>query len=220
METSEEPISQNMQHAGNSAGASSTAAAEAKSSVDAAVSLPQHLPVLPHSGKVDKLREEAAASGAANSAGAPPAAGPWAASHSADQPASRSPTFQPGLPSVTPLDFGHAMHRSPEQLAPAQRSLEATIVEVIRTVYDPEIPVNVYDLGLIYAIDIDPDNVVKVQMTLTAPGCPVAGSLPVEVERKIEAIPQVKSAEVELTWDPPWDKSRMSEAALLDLGLM
>ena len=90
---------------------------------------------------------------------------------------------------------------------------------MVRTVYDPEIPVNVYDLGLIYEIAIDADNRVKVKMTLTAPGCPVAGSLPVEVERKIAAIPQVKDAEVELVWDPPWDKSRMSEAALLDLGL-
>jgi len=198
-------------------------AADASATANSSPSLPQHLPVLPHSGKVDKLREEnAAASGttAGASTTSAPVPGSWAANHSPDSAASRVPSFQPGTPSVTPLDFGHAMHRSPEHLSAAQRSLEATIVEVIRTVYDPEIPVNVYDLGLIYAIDIDPDNVVKVQMTLTAPGCPVAGSLPVEVERKIEAIPQVKSAEVELTWDPPWDKSRMSEAAMLDLGLM
>ena len=94
------------------------------------------------------------------------------------------------------------MHKTAGELSPAQRALEATIVEVVRTVYDPEIPVNVYDLGLIYEIAIDAENRVKVKMTLTAPGCPVAGSLPVEV-----------------VWDPPWDKSRMSEAALLDLGL-
>jgi FeS assembly SUF system protein len=124
------------------------------------------------------------------------------------------PTHHP-----TPFDFGHAMHKTIGELSPGQRALESTIVEVVRTVYDPEIPVNVYDLGLIYEIAIDAENRVKVKMTLTAPGCPVAGSLPVEVERKIEGIPQVKDAEVELVWDPPWDKSRMSEAALLDLGL-
>jgi FeS assembly SUF system protein len=111
-------------------------------------------------------------------------------------------------------------HKSPADLPPAQRALEATIIEVLRSVYDPEIPVNIYELGLIYQIDIDPQNHVKVKMTLTAPGCPVAGSLPVEVERKIEAIPQVAGAEVELVWDPPWDKSRMSEAAVMDLGLI
>jgi len=119
----------------------------------------------------------------------------------------------------TPLDFGHAMHKTAGDLSPGQRALEATIVEVMRTVYDPEIPVNIYELGLIYEIGIDAENRVKVKMTLTAPGCPVAGSLPVEVERKIESIPQVKDAEVEVVWDPPWDKSRMSESAMLDLGL-
>jgi len=120
----------------------------------------------------------------------------------------------------TPLDFGHAMHKTVGELSPGQRALEATIVEVLRTIYDPEIPVNIYELGLIYEIAIDPENRVKVKMTLTAPGCPVAGSLPGEVESKIESIPQVKDGEVELVWEPPWDKSRMSEAALLDLGLM
>jgi FeS assembly SUF system protein len=117
------------------------------------------------------------------------------------------------------MDLGRAMHKTAGELSPAQRALEATIVEVVRTVYDPEIPVNIYDLGLIYEIAIDPENRVKVKMTLTAPGCPVAGSLPLEVQRKIASIPQVKDAEVELVWDPPWDQSRMSEAAMLDLGL-
>jgi FeS assembly SUF system protein len=142
----------------------------------------QPLPVLPHSGKVDQLKQEEV----------------------------RHPT---------PLDFGHAMHKTIGELSPAQRALESTIIEVIRTVYDPEIPVNIYELGLIYEIGIDAENRVKVKMTLTAPGCPVAGSLPVEVEKKIESIPQVKDAEVEVVWDPPWDKSRMSESAMLDLGL-
>ena len=111
------------------------------------------------------------------------------------------------------------MHESPPDLLPAQRALGATIVEVLRTVYDPEIPVNIYDLGLIYRIDIDAKNNVKVRMTLTSPACPVAGSLPGTIEQKIESIPQVASADIELVWEPPWDKSRMSEAAMLDLGL-
>ena len=119
-----------------------------------------------------------------------------------------------------PPPYANPMHKTIGDLSPAQRALEATVVEVLRTVYDPEIPVNIYELGLIYEIAIDPENRVNVKMTLTAPGCPVAGSLPGEVEKKIESIPQVKDGEVELVWDPPWDKSRMSESALLDLGLV
>jgi FeS assembly SUF system protein len=99
-----------------------------------------------------------------------------------------------------------------------QKLLEGKIIAAISQVYDPEIPVNVYELGLIYGIDIADDNSVKVRMTLTAPGCPVAGSLPAEVERKVEAVDGVKEAEVELVWEPAWDKSRMSEAAMLQLG--
>jgi len=99
-----------------------------------------------------------------------------------------------------------------------QKLLEGKIIEVLRQVYDPEIPVNIYDLGLIYGIDVRDDDSVKVKMTLTAPACPVAGTLPGEVERKIETVPEVKSAEVELVWDPPWSRDRMSEAAMLQLG--
>lgn len=111
------------------------------------------------------------------------------------------------------------MHVSGD-FSPAQRALESTVVEVLRTVFDPEIPVNIYDLGLVYRIDIDAENHVKVTMTLTSPGCPVAGSLPGQVEQRIEAIPEVKKAEVDLVWDPPWDKSRLSESAMMDLGLI
>jgi cysteine desulfurase/selenocysteine lyase len=125
---------------------------------------------------------------------------------------------EPAAPKPPP-PMGHPMHESPPDLLPAQRAMEATIVEVLRTVYDPEIPVNIYDLGLIYRIDIDAKNNVKVRMTLTTPACPVAGSLPGTIEQKIESIPQVASADIELVWEPPWDKSRMSEAAMLDLGL-
>ena len=101
-----------------------------------------------------------------------------------------------------------------------QKLLEGKVIEALREVYDPEIPVNIYELGLIYDIAVTPDNSVHVKMTLTAPACPVAGSLPGEVERRIEAIPDVKGATVELVWDPPWSRDRMSEAALLQLGMM
>ena len=102
---------------------------------------------------------------------------------------------------------------------PETRLLEGKVIEAIREVYDPEIPVNIYELGLIYAIEVQPDNAVNVRMTLTTPACPVAGSLPGEVQRRIEAIPEVKSANIDLIWDPPWDRSMMSEAAMLQLGM-
>jgi FeS assembly SUF system protein len=103
---------------------------------------------------------------------------------------------------------------------PMKKLIEGKVIAALQTVYDPEIPVNIYELGLIYAIEVDDTNYVKVRMTLTSPACPVAGSLPGEVERKIESIPEVRGGEVELTWDPPWSKDRMSEAALLQLGMM
>ena len=104
--------------------------------------------------------------------------------------------------------------------SPKQKAIEERVIEAIKTVYDPEIPVNIYDLGLIYDIKVDPESsAVEVKMTLTAPGCPVAGSLPGEVENRIESIPEVPSAKVELVWDPPWSRERMSEAAMLQLGL-
>ena len=99
-------------------------------------------------------------------------------------------------------------------------ALEEKVVQVLRSVFDPEIPVNIYELGLIYDIDIDDENNVQVRMTLTAPGCPVAGTMPGEVERKIENIPEVASAAVELVWEPQWTKEMMSEAARLDLGFL
>jgi len=100
-----------------------------------------------------------------------------------------------------------------------QKLIEGKVIEALREVYDPEIPVNIYELGLIYDIQVDAENKVLVKMTLTAPACPVAGTLPGEVERRIEAIPEVKGATVELVWDPPWSRDRMSEAALLQLGM-
>lgn len=93
------------------------------------------------------------------------------------------------------------------------------VVDVLRTVYDPEIPVNIYELGLIYRIEVDPQSVVHIRLTLTSPMCPVAGSLPPEVEMKTRNIPGVTDVKVELVWDPPWDPSKMSEAAKLQLGM-
>jgi FeS assembly SUF system protein len=97
--------------------------------------------------------------------------------------------------------------------------LESGIVETLKTVFDPEIPVDIYELGLIYDIDIQDGGAVKVKMTLTAPGCPVAGTLPGDVKSKVEGVPGVTSADVELVWDPPWNPSMMSEAARLQLGM-
>jgi FeS assembly SUF system protein len=102
---------------------------------------------------------------------------------------------------------------------PDDAPLEERVIAAIRSVYDPEIPLNVYDLGLIYRLDIDADAAVSVDMTLTAPGCPVAGVLPGQVESAIKAVAGVSDAQVQLVWDPPWDKDRMSDEAKLTLGL-
>lgn len=98
--------------------------------------------------------------------------------------------------------------------------LREQIIEALRGVYDPEIPVNIYDLGLIYRLDIDEAQAVRIQMTLTAPGCPVAHTFPGMVECAVKCVPGVSDASVELVWDPPWTQERMSEAARLQLGLL
>ena len=100
----------------------------------------------------------------------------------------------------------------------ATMALEERVVAALKTVFDPEIPVDIYELGLIYDIEVE-DARVKVRMTLTSPACPVAGSLPGEVEQKVEGVDGVERAEVELVWDPPWNPGMMSEAARLDLGM-
>jgi len=96
---------------------------------------------------------------------------------------------------------------------------EDAIIAAIGEVYDPEIPVNIYELGLIYAIEIDDANAVKVEMTLTAPGCPSAQELPEQVHNAVMAVPGVTSCDVETVWDPPWDPSRMTEEARLQLNM-
>jgi FeS assembly SUF system protein len=103
----------------------------------------------------------------------------------------------------------------PERLA----VLRPKIVEAVSKVFDPEIPVNIYELGLIYDILADSNGVVGIRMTLTAPSCPSAQSLPVEVQKRVAEIPEVIDAKVDVVWDPPWDRDRMSEAAKLQLGM-
>ncbi|MEJ2402883.1 MAG: SUF system Fe-S cluster assembly protein [Candidatus Thiodiazotropha sp.] len=100
------------------------------------------------------------------------------------------------------------------------QSLKDRLVEALRTVRDPEIPVNIYDLGLIYRLDVDDQGVVLVEMTLTAPACPVAGVLPRQVGDVIDQVPGVTDATVRLVWDPPWSQERMSDEALLELNLV
>ncbi|NOZ46417.1 MAG: SUF system Fe-S cluster assembly protein [Chlorobi bacterium] len=98
--------------------------------------------------------------------------------------------------------------------------IESEILRVVKSIYDPEIPVNIYDLGLIYKVDVDGENKVKIEMTLTSPNCPVAESLPTEVKERVSLIKGVKSVDVMLVFDPPWDKDMMSEEAQLELGFL
>ncbi|MDO8462378.1 MAG: SUF system Fe-S cluster assembly protein [Deltaproteobacteria bacterium] len=98
--------------------------------------------------------------------------------------------------------------------------IKTNIVEILKTCYDPEIPVNIYELGLIYNIDVGPTGAVELSMTLTSPACPVAGSLPPDVENKVKSVPGVTAAKVTVVWDPPWKPEMMSEAARLQLGML
>lgn len=100
------------------------------------------------------------------------------------------------------------------------QALREKVVEALRQVYDPEIPVNIYDLGLIYKLDVDPTGVVEIEMTLTAPGCPVAQTFPGTVEQAVREVPGITAAHVELVWDPPWCQDRMTDEVKLQLGLL
>ena len=111
-----------------------------------------------------------------------------------------------GTPLIAPSNTDHPLYDS--------------LVEACRTVYDPEIPVNIYDLGLIYTIDVNEENEVKITMTLTAPGCPVAGEMPGWVAEAIEPVAGVKEVDVTLVWEPPWGMDMMSDEARLELGFM
>lgn len=98
--------------------------------------------------------------------------------------------------------------------------IERDVIQALHQCYDPEIPIDIYELGLIYGLSVAPDGAVDVRMTLTAPNCPAAQELPAEVERAVRAVPGVTNAKVEITFDPPWDSCRMSDAAKLKLGLL
>lgn len=111
------------------------------------------------------------------------------------------------------------MESSPLDSLNAQAT-EALVVEVLGKIYDPELPVSIYEMGLIYSVEVDRNDVVTIRMTLTSPACPVAESLPREVETKVKAIDGVSDARVELVWDPPWTPDRMTQAARLEAGLM
>jgi len=106
------------------------------------------------------------------------------------------------------------------EVAEDSQELGEKIVKVLKTIYDPEIPVDIYELGLIYDVLVNEENDVKILMTLTSPNCPVAETLPVEVEEKVKSLNAIKDAEVEITFDPPWTQDLMSEEAKLELGLL
>ncbi len=110
----------------------------------------------------------------------------------------------------------------PEGVAPGEPGgpLYEAVIAALREIFDPEIPVNIYDLGLIYGVDVGPEGSVAVSMTLTTPHCPVAESMPAEVELRIGSVPGVRDAEVNLVWDPPWDPAKMSDEAKLELGML
>ena len=111
---------------------------------------------------------------------------------------------------------------APENTPPGERSpeqIEAAVIEALRTCFDPEIPVNIYDLGLIYSVQVEPTGAVAIRMTLTSPMCPVAGSLPPEVEAKVRGVAGVTESKGDLVWDPPWGPNMMSEAAKLQLNI-
>lgn len=113
------------------------------------------------------------------------------------------------------------MKATMEQFDPQKtQEIQEKVIDVLQSIYDPEIPVNIYALGLIYEVQVSPFADVHIMMTLTSPNCPVAGSLPVEVEDRVAELPEVKDAKVEITFDPPWEQEMMSEEAKLELGFM
>ena len=109
---------------------------------------------------------------------------------------------------------------APEGQTEEPQTVEQKVIAALKSIYDPEIPVNIYDLGLIYRLEVSTNNDVRILMTLTAPNCPVADSLPEEVSDALQGIPEVTSVEVNLTFDPPWSKDNLSEEAMLELGLL
>ena len=130
-----------------------------------------------------------------------------------ETPATPTPPENEGAPAAQP--------ERPRILTDlVEKPLEEQVVDALRSVFDPEIPVNIYDLGLIYDVEVDPEHAhVHVRMTLTSPACPVAGSLPGEVQLRLQELEGIDTAEIELVWDPPWTRDMLSEEAKLQLGL-
>ena len=108
----------------------------------------------------------------------------------------------------------------PQDDEPANENLKQSVIDALKSVYDPEIPVDIYELGLIYDVDISDEGDAVIAMTLTTPHCPVAESLPNEVELRVLSVPGIRDSEVKLVWDPPWDPSKMSDEARLELGML
>lgn len=126
-----------------------------------------------------------------------------------DEKNAETPNTQPGAPGTVPF-----------RAEPEAGSLEARVLDAIRTVFDPEIPVNIYELGLIYDLAVSAEGKTDVIMTLTSPSCPVAGTLPGDVETRIKGVQGVSDVKVELTWEPAWNPDMMTEAAKLQLGML
>lgn len=118
------------------------------------------------------------------------------------------------------FDWKKFSEQQHEQQALKAGELEARVIEMLRTIYDPEMPVNIYDLGLIYALDVKPGGDVDIRMTLTAPNFPVAQTFPQQVQETLACVPGVNDVKVELVWEPPWGRERMTEAAKLELGML
>jgi FeS assembly SUF system protein len=123
-------------------------------------------------------------------------------------------------PPIEPVSEAYAGTGEQPTLPIDPKKVEAAIIEALQTIYDPEIPVNIYELGLIYGVEVAEDGRAEVRMTLTAPACPVAGAIVEEVAEKAGHVEGVSTAHVELVWDPPWTPDRMTEAAKLELGMM
>ena len=157
-----------------------------------------------------------AAAGPAPPAAAGPA--PPAAPATASAPGPEPP--RPILPSEPPAPPPAVAHDPIEPDPLKTLELKPKLIEALSTVYDPEIPVNIYELGLIYDVDVNADGLVGVRMTLTSPACPAAQTLPGEVKAKAKAVPGVSDAWVDVVWDPQWDMNKMSDAARLQLGLL
>lgn len=132
------------------------------------------------------------------------------------------PGFEPDLSQLEPVlrsDLNPEVCVSPPDEAEINR-ITADVIRQLKSVYDPEIPVDIYELGLIYQVDLEDDRTLKVEMTLTAPGCPVAGEMPIWVQQACEAVAGVRQVEVSMTFDPPWTPERMSEEARLELNML